>query len=97
MTKSSVIKNPQTKFDVFAAFVGDAFEANPAQSFAVAVCLFLLSIAATTWLLVGAFDVVVHQDRSIAKGTDGNGERYEKPEIATEIDRNGKGEQQLGR
>jgi len=66
MAKSSVIKNSQTKFDAFAGFVAASFEANPAQSFLVAVFLFVLSVAATTWLLVGAFDRVIPQDPSIS-------------------------------
>lgn len=66
MAQSFVIKNPQTKFDVLAGFISASFEASPVQSFLVAVCVFIFSVAATAWLLVGAFDRVVPQDPSIS-------------------------------
>ena len=75
MTQSSVVKNSQTKFDAFAGFIGASFEANPVPSFLVAVCVFIFSVAATAWLLVGAFDRVVPHDPSIAIGKEGNRER----------------------
>ncbi|KFY73862.1 hypothetical protein V499_06070 [Pseudogymnoascus sp. VKM F-103] len=74
MTQSSVVKNPQTKFDAFAEFIGASFEANPFPSFLVAVCVFIFSVAATAWLLVGAFDRVVPRDPSIAIGKESNKE-----------------------
>lgn len=69
MTQSSVIKNAQIQFDAFAGFVSASFEESPLQSSLIAVCVFVFSVAATTWLLVGAFDRVVIQNPSIAIGT----------------------------
>jgi hypothetical protein len=85
MTQSSVVKNPQTKFDAFAGFIGASFEANPVPSFLVAVCVFIFSVAATAWLLVGAFDRVVPHDPSIAIGK----ESKRKREKESDDERNG--------
>lgn len=84
MTQSSVVKNPQTKFDAFAEFIAASFETNPFPSFLVAVCVFIFSVAATAWLLVGAFDRVVPQDRSIAIGKKGNKEGNKEGEKSRE-------------
>ena len=75
MAQSSVVKNTQTKFDAFAGLISTSFEASPVQSFLIAVCVFIFSVAATTWLLVGAFDRLIPQDPSIGIGKDGNTER----------------------
>ncbi|KFZ02793.1 hypothetical protein V502_11509 [Pseudogymnoascus sp. VKM F-4520 (FW-2644)] len=80
MAQSSVVKNTQTKFDAFTGFVGASFEASPVQSFLIAVCVFIFSVAATTWLLVGAFDRLIPQDPSISKQTSGNREREKAKE-----------------
>lgn len=75
MAQSSVVKNPQTKFDAFAELISASFEASPVQSFLVAVCVFIFSVAATTWLLVGALDRVIRQDPGIGVGKDDKIER----------------------
>lgn len=75
MTHSPLTKNYQTKFDAFSGFISASFEENPVHSFLVAVCVFIFSVAATTWLLIGAFNVVVSQDPRIAIGRGGNKEK----------------------
>ncbi|KFY90538.1 hypothetical protein V500_05142 [Pseudogymnoascus sp. VKM F-4518 (FW-2643)] len=75
MAQPSVVKNTQTKFDAFSGFVGASFETSPVQSFLIAVCVFIFSVAATMWLLVGAFDRLIPQDPSIGIGKDGNTEK----------------------
>lgn len=75
MTQSPPIKNYQAKFDAFASFISASFEENPVHSFLVAVCVFVFSVAITTWLLVGAFNVVISQGPRIVIGKGGNREK----------------------
>lgn len=42
----------QINGNAFGRFVTESFQANPMQSFLVLVFIFILSIAATSWLMV---------------------------------------------
>ncbi|KFY93116.1 hypothetical protein V498_04560 [Pseudogymnoascus sp. VKM F-4517 (FW-2822)] len=95
MAQSPVIKCAQTKFDAFASFVGASFEASPVQSFLIAVCVFVFSVAATAWLLVGAFDRLLPQDPSITIGM-GDSEQKRVAVAGMGMDSNDKEEQRTG-
>ncbi len=52
MAQSSSINTQQTNVEAFGRFVTGSFQASPIQSFLVLVSIFILSIAATSWLML---------------------------------------------
>lgn len=95
MVQSPFVKSTQTKFDAFSGFVGVSFESSPVRSFLIAVCVFVFSVAATAWLLVGAFDRLLPQYPSITIGT-GDGEQKREVVAGRGMNSNDKKEQQKG-